>query len=86
MGVAGGAAPGQAGHFLPLTNEPSPEEEDDADDSEVRDTFMVGRKGLFRIELDLRWEEMCMQVDGKGFEMWVAVVAVIGNNALQAGR
>lgn len=30
------------GHFLPLTNEPSPEEEDDADDSEVRDTFMVG--------------------------------------------
>ncbi|EFN59033.1 hypothetical protein CHLNCDRAFT_137726 [Chlorella variabilis] len=38
--AAGGAGAGQMGHFLPLTNEPSPEEEDDADDSEVRDTFM----------------------------------------------
>lgn len=31
----------QLAQFLPRTNEPSPDEQDDADESEVRDTFMV---------------------------------------------
>jgi hypothetical protein len=31
----------QLAQFLPRTNAPSPDEEDDVDDSEVRDTFMV---------------------------------------------
>lgn len=33
----------QLAQFLPRTNEPSPDEQDDADESEVRDTFMVRR-------------------------------------------
>lgn len=45
-GVSAQLAQAQLERFLPLTNELNPDEVDDAEDSEVRDTFMVSASNL----------------------------------------